>query len=365
MKPSASSFLPHYICLLIAAFAAILAVPGRAAAVTEQTLHSFNPLQAGSLPDGGVVADAAGNLYGVATNGGSIGCGTVFEFSPNKEGGWDPKTLYNFSCSNDGGDPEGGVIFDGAGNLYGMTTYAGLSGKGTVFELEHHADGTWSEKTLQDIDVSAASFVYGLVFDSVGNLYGTINGGGQYGGGVVFELSPTSSGKWTQKVLYNFFGNKHYADGSSPVGRLVVDQNGNLFGVTFQGGAGCFPGGCGVIYELSPTASGEWNETILHKFTGGADGKYPDGGLIFDSAGNLYGTASEGGLVSADCYCGTVFKLAPTDNGQWTESTLYAFQGAFQGGSDGDRPYGPLSMDAEGDLYGVTTDGGGAWNLWQ
>jgi uncharacterized repeat protein (TIGR03803 family) len=128
--------------------------------------------------------------------------------------------------------------------------------------------------------------------------------------------------------------------------------------VTFSGGYGCFPGGCGVAYELSPTASGEWKETILHKFTGGADGQYPDGALIFDHAGNLYGIASEGGKANGSCYCGTVFKLAPNGNGQWRESTLYA----FQGGSDGDGPYGPLSMDAAGNLYGVTNAGGGLGN---
>ena len=125
----------------------------RAAAATEQTLYNFNPLQAGSLPDGGVVADGAGNLYGVATNGGAFGAGTVFEFSPNDQGGWGQKILYNFTAGIDGGDPEGGVIFDAAGNLYGMTTYGGLSGTGTVFELEHHADGTWSLKVLQNIAV--------------------------------------------------------------------------------------------------------------------------------------------------------------------------------------------------------------------
>ncbi len=346
--------------LLLFTMATISAVSQRAAAVTEQTLYNFNPLQAGSLPDGGVVADAAGNLYGVAANGGAFGAGTVFEFSPNQEGGWDQKTLYNFTAGNDGGEPEGGVIFDAEGNLYGMTTYGGLAGTGTVFELEHHPDGTWSVKVLQDIDVNDyARSVYGLVFDGEGNLYGTISNGGQYGGGVVFELSPTSSGPWKQKILYNFHSNSHYSGGAGPAGRLAVDQDGNLYGVTFEGGYGCFPGGCGIVYELSPTASGEWEETILHKFTGGSDGKYPDGGLIFDRTGNLYGTASEGGLVNADCYCGTVFKLAPDGNGQWTETTLYAFQGAFQGGSDGDSPWASLSMDAAGDLYGVTSDGGG------
>jgi uncharacterized repeat protein (TIGR03803 family) len=358
MKPC--TFLPRYVCLILVTLAAILLFPGRATATTEQTVYSFNPLKAGSLPDGGLVADATGNLYGVAANGGAFGAGTVFEFSPNDEGGWDQKILYNFTAGNDGGDPEGGVILDSAGNLYGMTTYGGLAGNGTVFELLRSPNGTWSENVLQDIDRGVYTrFVYGLVFDGEGNLYGTIATGGQFSGGVVFELSPTSSGPWKQKILYNFHSNSHYSGGSEPVGRLVVDQDGNLYGVTFVGGDGCFPGGCGVVYELSPTASGEWTETILHKFTGGSDGKYPDGGLLFDRVGNLYGTASEGGKVNADCYCGTVFKLAPNGNGEWAESTIYAFQGAFQGGSDGDSPYGSLSMDAAGDLYGVTTDGGG------
>jgi uncharacterized repeat protein (TIGR03803 family) len=342
--------------LLLLTIATMPVLLQRAAASTEQTLYSFNPLQAGSLPDGGVVADAAGNLYGVAVNGGAFGAGTVFEFSSNQEGGWDQKILYNFMAGNDGGDPEGGVIFDAAGNLYGMTTYGGLTGKGTVFELEHHPDDSWSEKVLQDIDFNElAGFAWGLVFDGEGNLYGAIGNGGQFGGGVVFELSPTSSGPWKQKILYNFHSNSHYSGGVEPIGRLAVDNNGNVFGVTFEGGYGCFPGGCGVVYELSPTTSGEWKETVLYKFTGGADGQLPGGGLVFDQAGNLYGTTSAGGRANATCYCGTVFKLAPDGNGQWTESTLYG----FQGGSDGRSPLESLFIDAAGNLYGVTNYGGG------
>jgi uncharacterized repeat protein (TIGR03803 family) len=353
MKPCLS--LPWYVCLLSITLAAILTVPAKAGAVTEQTLYNFNPRQTGALPDGGVVADAAGNLYGVTVNGGAFGYGTVFEFSPNQQGGWDHTILYNFTDGNDGGDPEGGLIFDGEGNLYGMTSYGGPSGTGTVFELQHHSDGTWTEKVLHSIIAKYARFLYGLVFDSAGNLYGTLESGGQFDGGVVFELSPTPSGQWTQTILYNFGGIRHYGNGQDPVGRLILDENGNLFGVTFGGGIGCVGEGCGTVYELSPTTSGEWKHTILYEFTAQEDGEYPDGALLFDGAGNLYGTASRGGPRNS-CQCGNVFELVPQGNGQWTHRILHI----FQGGSDGANPEFPLIFDSAGNLYGSTTDGGGA-----
>jgi uncharacterized repeat protein (TIGR03803 family) len=340
--------------LLLLTLTAMSVVSQRAAAATEQTLYNFNPMQSGSLPDGGVVADAAGNLYGVTVNGGAFGHGTVFEFS-NEQGGWDHKILYNFTDGDDGGDPEGGVIFDGQGNLYGMTLYGGPSDSGTVFELEHHSDGTWTEKVLHHIVAEYSRFLYGLVFDSVGNLYGTLESGGQFDGGVVFELSPTSSGEWNQTILYNFGGIRHYGNGTDPVGRLIIDEDGNLFGVTFGGGTGCVGEGCGTVYELSPTTSGEWKETILYEFTGQEDGEYPDGALIFDGEGNLYGTASRGG-PRISCQCGNVFELVPQGNGGWAHRILYI----FQGGSDGANPEFPLIFDSAGNLYGSTTDGGGA-----
>lgn len=332
-----------------------LALPMSTVAVTEQTLYTFNPLQSGSLPDGGVVADATGNLYGVTANGGAFGYGTVFEFSPNQQGGWDHKILYSFMDANDGGDPEGGVIFDAEGNLYGMTLYGGPSDSGTVFELQHHSDGTWTEKVLHHIMAKYARFLYGLVFDSAGNLYGTLESGGQFNGGVVFELSPTSSGEWNQTILYNFGGIRHYGNGTDPVGRLIIDKDGNLFGVTFGGGTGCVGEGCGTVYELSPTTSGEWKENILYEFTAQEDGEYPDGALVFDGEGNLYGTASRGG-PRISCQCGNVFELVPQGNGHWTHNILYI----FKGGSDGANPEFPLIFDRAGNLYGSTTDGGGA-----
>lgn len=341
--------------LLLLTVTAMSAISQRAAAATEQTLYNFNPLQSGSLPDGGVVADAAGNLYGVTVNGGAFGYGTVFEFSANQQGGWDHKILYNFTDGDDGGDPEGGVIFDAQGNLYGMTLYGGPQDSGTVFELEHHSDGTWTEKVLHHILAKYARFLYGLVFDSAGNLYGTLESGGQFDGGVVFELSPTASGEWKQTILYNFGGIRHYGNGSDPVGRLIIDGDGNLFGVTFGGGIGCVGEGCGMVYELSPTTGGQWKETILYEFTGQEDGEYPDGALVFDGEGNLYGTASRGG-PRISCQCGNVFELVPQGNGRWAHRFLHI----FQGGSDGANPEFPLIFDSAGNLYGATTDGGGA-----
>jgi uncharacterized repeat protein (TIGR03803 family) len=348
--------LLRYTFLLAAVLSMFFVVTGKASAASESTLYSFNPLQSGSLPDGGVVADAAGNLYGVTANGGTFGYGTVFEFSPNQQGGWKQETLYHFRNGNDGGDPEGGVIFDAEGNLYGMTTVGGSAGAGVVFELMHNADGSWIEKVLSNIDANYARFVFGLVFDSAGNLYGTIGSGGQFSGGVVFELSPTTGGKWKETILLNFHGTSDDAGGSSPVGRLILDQAGNLYGTTSYGGVGCPNIGCGVVYELSPIAGGQWKETVLYRFQGGSDGLYPGGGLIFDEAGNLYGTASGGGLSQPYCECGTVFELSPNGHSGWTESTIYT----FQGGNDGSHPEFSLIFDREGNVYGATTDGGGA-----
>jgi len=341
-------FLSHLFSVLVVA-SLICAVPERALAGSELTLHSFNPSYPGEYPDGGLVADSAGNLYGVTSNGGAYGYGTAFEFVPNKTGGWSEKVLHSFSGGNDGGDPLGGLIFDAAGNLYGMTTFGG-SANGTVFELKPNVDGSWTEKTLYNIDQSeeSALFQSGLVFDQKGNLYGAT--GGATDAGTVFQLSPSSSGEWKETVLQSFSWSG--SGGNTPIGPFVIDQAGNIFGVANAGGNGCSSPGCGLVFELSPTSGGKWKETVIHQFAGGSDGMYPSGGLISDEAGNLYGTTFYGGT---GCYgCGTVFELS-SGNGQWTKTILYN----FQGGSDGADPAFALTFDPVGNLYGATYGGGG------
>lgn len=190
-----------------------------------------------------------------------------------------------------------------------------------------------------------------LVVDKLGNLYGTTELGGtsgQCGGpgcGTVFELSPDTAGGWNETVLYRFTDS---SDGENPIG-LVFDKSGNLYGTTYYGGTGDCRNSCGTVYELSPNGSGGWIHTVLYNFQYSSDADYPDSPMIFDKAGNLYGTAQVGGSAQQ----GAVFELSPNGNGAWNESVLYS----FQGGNDGEWPYG-LVFDDANNLYGVTSYGG-------
>ncbi len=195
----------------------------------------------------------------------------------------------------------------------------------------------------------------GLVVDGEGNFYGTTSRGGLSSVGVVFEISPTRTGGATETVLYNFTGNGSNGDGANPLGDLVFDKAGNLYGVTQSGG----PSNAGTVFELSPPASpgGAWTETVLHSFQGSpTDGASPMSGLMLDGTGNLYGTASQGGINAPPCNngCGVVYELTQAVQGPWTESVLYMFQGY----PDGGQPMSPLIMDQAGDLYGTTYIGG-------
>jgi len=340
-------------------------VTHRAIGGTETTLHSFAAQGHGAAPQGGLIPDAAGNLYGVSATGGAYNYGTVFELLPNQHGGWDEKILYTFKGGSDGIYPEGQLVFDAAGNLYGTTYWGGTEGGclyggcGTVFELRHNPDGSWTESILQNFSNGefGGDLEYGLVFDKAGNLYGTSWVGGD-GGGIVFELSPSSSGEWTETILYSFsFGGGQAPPVTWPKGRIIFDDSGNIFGILEYGGNGC-SGGCGAVYELSPATGGTWNLTILHDFAAGSDGAYPEAGLIIDKAGNLYGTTYDGGTgtgTGCNYGCGTVFKMTPGGNGQWTESILYSFQGT----NDGKAPVSELIFDEAGNLYSTTYDGGG------
>ena len=197
-----------------------------------------------------------------------------------------------------------------------------------------------------------------LTLDSAGNLYGTTSEGGLYGAGngfgVVFKLSPNSNGTWTQSVLYTFNGT---TDGSGPRGSVIFDAAGNLYGTTATGGAGNCGYGCGVAFKLTPTASGPWNESVLYSFLANGDAAFPLADLTFDAAGNLYGTSSGGGTASnIFCIegCGTVFKLTPSA-GTWNETVLYNFQGPT---TDGAAPNAGIIFDAAGNIYGTTSVGG-------
>jgi uncharacterized repeat protein (TIGR03803 family) len=320
-------------------------------------------------PQGNLVLDSAGNLYGTTLDGGANktgcnndGCGVVFELSPPSYGGlWTETVLYSF-CSQancaDGANPGAGVIFDSTGNLYGTTGTGGigpncLGGCGTVFELSRSGSG-WTESVLCAFATSACEGEVpsgNLVFDTVGNLYGTTSAGGAGGRGAVFELSPLGN-SWTQTLLYSFSGFSGSTDGYDPRAGLVFDPAGNLYGTTYAGGENLY---YGTVFELSPSP-GNWTETIIYNFGGGSDGAYPESSLVFDSSGNLYGTTFGGG-ESEGCLgygCGTVFKLTPDQSNQWTE-TLFRFPAD---GNLGTRPTAPVLLDAAGNAYGTTSVGG-------
>jgi uncharacterized repeat protein (TIGR03803 family) len=261
------------------------------------------------------------------------------------------KVLYRFTGGSDGGQPETGVIFDTSDNLYGTTYVGGDYGSGTVFKLAPNGDGTWTESVLHSFGGSGdgASPIAPLVFDSNGNLYGTTSGGGTYGQGIVFQLTPNSDDTWTENVLYNFAGGR---DGASPAAGLILDTAGNLYGTTRNGGR-CAGPGCGTVFELTPTSDTTWTETVLHRFAGGKDGAVPDhASLVFDAAGNLYGTTA---LNSPNCcaWAGTVFELMPKSDGSWKEKVLLRFND-----KNGSRPEGTLIFDSTGNLYGTTSKGG-------
>jgi uncharacterized repeat protein (TIGR03803 family) len=334
------------------AIAVTLLMTASALAQTETVLHSFTGTD-GTAPILGLVFDHAGNLFGVTTEGGSSNNGTVFELLPRSNGTWRVTTLHSFSGGKGGSTPLGGLVWDNAGNLYGTTKLGGSNGVGVVFRLSKSSSG-WTETVLHNFG-SGSDGQYpsgGLVFDPAENLYGTTQGGGSYGngteysGGTAYQLSPTSSGEWTETVLHSF-GNG--TDGLSPRASLILDKAGNLYGTTIKGGAKSD----GTIFELS-ASGGSWSETILHSFDpfNGQDGWYPVAGLVFDTAGNLYGTTSFGGAGG-----GTIFELSPQTGGTWSLAVLYGFYSPFH---NPQFPNSGLTFDTAGNLYGTTLrwDGG-------
>jgi uncharacterized repeat protein (TIGR03803 family) len=317
--------------------------PGTNSTWSKSLVYTFAGANGdGISPYGGLTFDTQGNLYGTTEAGGQFGLGTVFELVAGSNGTWTETILYSFKGGvGDGEEPLGpAVIFDGAGNLYGTTPFGGAKGWGTVFELVAGPNGTWTEKILHSFtggNDGAQPWDSQLIFDSAGHLYGTTEGGGANDYGTVFELTRTSSsGAWTEKVIYSFTS---AVGGSSPIGSLLFDGTGNLYGVaTF------------IVFELTPGDAG-WTEKTLHTFAGGKDGAYPFAGLTWGKAGNLYGTTRTGGD-----HHGTVFELTPGPNGTWTETVLHSFG---ESARDGTSPYyGALVLDAAGNLYGTTLGGG-------
>ena len=270
--------------------------------------------------------------------------------------------MYSFTGGTDGGGPFGGLILDAAGKVFGCTNYGGAYGWGTVFEVSPSGD-MWTENVLHSFSAVPDGFwpEDPLVMDKAGNLWGETyeggTGGGDFGYGMVFELSP-SDGTWTEKVIHSF----DFTDGEWPHGGVVY-HSGNLYGTTFYDGSGSCNGfGCGVIYQLKYSSKNGWQETVLYHFAGNNDAAGPFARLVFDNSGNMYGATYYGGGSTACTYstgnigCGTVYELSPSGN-TWTEKVLYA----FSGGTDGSRPTfnsGSLVIDKLGNLYGTTSEGG-------
>jgi hypothetical protein len=345
--------------------------PGVWAQSKYKTLYKFKG--GTDQAPGNLIFDAAGNLYGTS-GGGTYGGGAVLELRPSSDGSWTESVLYSFcSLTNcvDGQGPNGPLIFDQAGNLYG-TTYSGGTGVngglgGTVFKLTPNSDGSWTESVLYSFCVAGwpcndgLAPEAGLIFDQAGNLYGTTSGqldcysDGEGGCGNVFKLTPNSDGSWTESVLYTFCSLTNCTDGEYPEEPLVFDQAGNLYSTAIAGGTvSCELEGCGVVFKLEPNSDGSWTETVLHSFCSLKDcrdgGRFPSN-LIIDQAGNLYGATAEGGIYSP--YGGVAFKLTQGTDGSWSEKPLYQ----FGSGKDGAYIVTPGGFQA-GSLYGVTWSGG-------
>ena len=340
----------------------VLSLP--AATQTITTLHGFSGMPDGATPIGGLAMDAVGNLYGTTQYGGANGWGMVFKLV-HTGGSWIMHPLYSFPSiyqqgANDGAEPMAGVTIGPDGNLYGTNTLgSGHSNHGTVFKLSPPASVCkstlcpWTETVLYRFtggsDGGGPSGP--VIFDSAGNLYGTTASGGAsscfsgVGCGVAFKLTRSGS-SWTETVLHAFLGPP---DGESPgFGGLVFDQAGNLYGTTASGGAGS----CGTVFQLAASGSG-WTENVIHSFNFNGDGCEPVGGLIVDHTGNLYGTTV---FAPSDNDNGTVFELTPS-GGQWTYTLLSNILEPFFGITG---PFGTLAMDTTGNLYGMTVGSGDA-----
>jgi uncharacterized repeat protein (TIGR03803 family) len=297
----------------------------------ETVLHSFTGGADGGFPQySNLILDQLGDLYGTTTNGGStacfFGCGVVFKLSAIGE----ETVLHSFTGGVDGADPFAGLVRDAAGIFYGSTESGTATGAGVVFRLTPAGNLDVLHSFSGGLD--GGNLFGSLILDRSGNLYGASPIGGTSHFGLIFKLSP--AGKET--ALYNFTGGN---DGTGPIGPLVRDASGNLFGITESGGAS----GQGVVFKLDPSGK----ETVLYTFTGGADGGVPTAGLTRDASGNLYGTTLVGGTFGV----GVVFKVSPTG----TETVLYT----FTGGADGGFPFGAVLLrDSSGNLYGTTGEGG-------
>lgn len=359
-----------------------------AEAQKEALLYSFKGGSDGELPGWGLIRDSAGNLYGTTSYGGTLGAGTIYKLSKsgktvlyNFPGGQrgaspagllrdGPSYLYgttgaggNLACNNgsgcgivfklsatgketvlhsfadsttDGGYPSPNLARDSSGNLYGATFLGGASNVGTIFEMDTAGAMTVLYSFTGGNGGPDGASPNSVIRDSAGNLYGTTVGGGPQSAGTVFKVDSVGA----ETVLYAFTGGNGGTDGRYPMGGLVRDAAGNLYGTTQIGGTA----NAGTIFKVDPTGK----ETVLHNFGQPGDGAYPQSGMTRDAAGNLYGNTSSGGTFGD----GVVFKYDTAGN----ETVLHSFGGV----GDGQYPVGNLTLDTAGHIYGVTQKGGAA-----
>ncbi len=378
------------------------ALPGHSArAATTQVIYSFAGDEDGEYTDTDLVMDSAGNLYGTSVQGGAYGGGTVWELSPSGNS-WTHKILYSFTGGADGGEPYKGVTLDAYGNLYGTAVTGGggscEGGCGVAYRLTNNG-GTWTQSIIHTftggddgsgpgarLTVTDSGLIFGMAptggqygcgtiyeiyphhrglkfrvihafngTDGIGGsagalvlhndtLYGAATAGGVYGDGTIYQITRNSNSHWKFSVIYNFKGEP---DAGFPYGGLMFDGLGNIYGTTYYDGAN----DVGAVYELSPTDKREWKERLLYSFKeGGGDGNSSIANLVSDTAGNLYGTTSEGGTAGK----GVIFALTPGARHGWSESVVHSFAGP----PDGAFAYNGMVGDGAGNFYGATVHGG-------
>jgi hypothetical protein len=352
--------------------------PKASGGFTFHTIHQFSQAtRDGANPGPAFILDATGNLYGVTPNGGD-GCGIVYELSPTKSEKWKENILHKFeSNGKDGCNPSGRLVFDQAGDLFGGTYNGGgglnnlfcANGCGTTYKL-HLANGKWTETVLHRFTGKGTDGWNpsgGLAFDKAGNLWGATAFGGAgdsatcgdpHGGvgfcGTVFELTPNANGTWTESTLYSFVD---ASTGWNPFSGVILDKAGDLVGTTENGGSALQ----GTVFKITPKGNGKVEESLIHEFSGEADGSFPQTGLTPDAAGNLYGVTLVGGGTAFTCTensgggCGIVYKLTLQSDGTWKETILYSFLGGADGAIPGNDS---LALDAKGDIFGSASAGG-------
>lgn len=350
-NPSSDSKLCFRLSLAAMTITLALAVAGIQSlqAQTFTNLHSFTNGGDGNTLFAGPTMDGAGNIYGVTTYGGAGGKGTAFKLT-QRNGAWTLQTLHAFTGGSDGNSPFANVTIGPDGNVYGTTIFGGggcqPDGCGIVFKLTPPArpcarvSCPWTETVLYRFADSSTGLAIpygGVTFDSAGNLYGTTAKGGTgdcdgEGCGAIYKLSH-SGGTWTESVIYNFTG---FEDGAFPMATMTIDQAGKLYGTTYYES----------VFELVPSGGG-WTENTLYTFHNGSDGGNPQAGVTFDSAGDLYGATT---TITQQDFGGVVYKLTHS-SGSWVYSVLYTYRNS--GGI-----FGNVAFDSAGNIYGTAVNGG-------